>query len=136
MKIKSFILSGFIGGVLDFLIGWLFYNMLFEEYFGIDKQISLGAVFGESLSFGFLIAFIFVYLSHTQTFSNGLRIGATLGLLVGVMSNFSYWGGQDYADWEKFLFDVVLYFVTGAIVGGGIGICNRAASPKIRGAVY
>lgn len=136
MKIKSFVLGGFIGGVADFLIGWLFYAVLFADYFGTDKQMTLGAVFGESLSYGFLIAYVFVYLSNTQTFSNGLRTGGTLGLLIGTLSNFSYWGAKEYADWEKFLFDVVLCFVTGAIVGGVVGICNRLGSPKIKGAVY
>ncbi len=33
MNVKNFIVGGIVGGIVDFLLGWLFYGMLFKDIF-------------------------------------------------------------------------------------------------------
>ena len=33
MKTKTFVISGLVGGVVDWLLGWLFYGIIFADTF-------------------------------------------------------------------------------------------------------
>lgn len=135
MRVKNLILCGLAGGITNFLLGWLFYGILFVDYFASDPM-NLGQVFGGCLTFGFLLAYVFVYLADIQTLSGGMSAGATFGFILGIMNNFFSWAARPETDWEKFMFDVALCVVTGAIVGAVIGYINKASKPKLRGAIY
>ena len=34
MNVKNFLVAGFVGGIVDWLLGWLFYGIIFKSIYG------------------------------------------------------------------------------------------------------
>ena len=124
---KNFILAGIAGGIIDFLLGWLLYGMLFRDYFG-GGEPNLGLIAGGCLFFGLLMAYILVGLSGTRSFAGGLKAGAVIGFILSIMNNFFMRSMDTAVNWEQFAVDVAIGIVMGAIVGGIVGAVNGAGS--------
>ncbi|MFM2213693.1 MAG: hypothetical protein RL427_956, partial [Bacteroidota bacterium] len=62
MNVKNFMVGGIVGGVADFLMGWLLYGILLKDTFpkpqGAGPENMLFIFLG-CLCFGFLLSFIF-----------------------------------------------------------------------------
>jgi riboflavin transporter FmnP len=129
MKMKNFLLAGIAGGITDFLLGWVLYGILFMDYFGGAEPMSMQFIGFGCLTFGFLIAYIYVRWANLVTFITGLKAGAGIGLFMGLMRNFFDLSMKTGAvDWQKFAVDVVISVVMGAIVGGVVAVVNGALS--------
>jgi len=127
MNIKNFIICGLAGGITDFLLGWVFYGMLFHEYFG-SAEPNLGLIAGGCFSFGFLISYIYVGLAGISTLSGGMKAGAVIGFIMGIMNNFFMNSMENPVNYEKFALDVAICLVIGSLVGGVVGAVNGASS--------
>ena len=61
MNVKNFIIGGIVGGIVDFLLGWIVYGMILHDMMPME----LGAkenfmhVFLGCMAFGFLISWYF-----------------------------------------------------------------------------
>jgi hypothetical protein len=131
MNVKNFLLAGIAGGITDFLLGWLLYGMLFREYFG-GEEPNLTFIFAGCMSFGFLISYIYVRWANLVTAMTGLRAGAGIGLLMGLMENFFRYSMAGQAmDYQKFAVDVVICLIMGAGVGAVTAAVNGALSKKV-----
>jgi predicted neutral ceramidase superfamily lipid hydrolase len=129
MKTQKFFLGGIAGGIADFLLGWLFYGILFSEFLMPEGQEpSMGMIFAGCMSFGFLIAYIVVYLSTLTTFMAGLKAGALIGFFMGCMQNFFSEYCNPNLTLEKFLLDVAISVVIGMIVTGIVAAVNGRGS--------
>jgi len=129
MNVKNFVLAGIAGGITDFLLGWVLYGMLFRDYFaGPDPNIAM--IFGGCMSFGFLISYFYVRWANLVTFMTGLKAGAGIGLIMGIMNNFFMSAGESVVDYEKFAVDVVISIIMGSVVGGIVAATNGALSKK------
>jgi uncharacterized membrane protein len=130
MNTNKFILSGIAGGVVFFLLGYVFYGMLLSDFFmthagpakgvnrATDHMLFLYIILG-NLLFGFLLAYIFGKAS-VSTVSNGLVTGAIVGFLAS-----SSFGCVNYATtWissrTSVLADVATYTVISAIAGAAV----------------
>ena len=128
MNFKNFILAGIAGGITDFLLGYLFYGILFHTYFG-SMEPNLKFIFLGCMSFGFLISYIYVRYANLVTFMAGLKGGAVIGLLTGLMYNFFNLEAMGaVVDYQKFAVDVALTIVLGAGVGAVTAAVNGALS--------
>ena len=123
MNTKSFLLSGVVAFVLNFLLGWLFYGILFPDL--MPKQgeddivfIALGCLFS-----GFLLAYIFTLVASIKGLTNGLKIGAIYGLLSGLSMNFFMYASME-PNYQNIATDVVLSIVMMAIVGAAVAMIN------------
>ena len=120
-------MAGIAGGITDFLLGWLFYGILFYDYFGNQAPdityIALGC-----LTFGMLISYIFVRWANLVKFVSGLQAGAVIGLLISLMNNFFMTAMDAQANMERMAADVGICIVVGAIVGGVVAAVNGAMS--------
>ena len=125
MKAKNFVIAGMAGGITDFLLGWLFYGMLFREYFGAGEP-NLAFIFMGCLSFGFLMSYILTRWANLVTLMAGMKAGAVVGFIMGLMNNFFMWSDDAVVNYEKFGVDVVICIVMGAIVGGVVAAVNGA----------
>lgn len=123
MNSKSFVLASLAGGITDFLLGWLFYGMIFSQYFPQEMPNMLFIALG-CLTFGILLAYIFVRWANITTFVGGLKAGATVGFIVGLMSNFFMRANSEIVDYENFAIDMVISLVIGAIVGAVVGMVH------------
>ncbi len=131
MNVKNFLLAGIAGGITDFLLGWIFYGILFREYFG-SAEPNLTFIFLGCLSFGFVISYIFVRWANIVNFTTGMKAGAVIGLLFGLMDNFfrSAMGGG-VVDYQRFALDVAICLVIGAVVGAVVGAVNGSLSKSV-----
>ena len=125
MNVKNFLVTGIIGGIVDWLLGWLFYGMLFADHFGGGAHpenmlfIALGC-----LTYGFFISYIYSRWAHISTASTGLTAGAVIGMFYGFLSNFFSNSNNATPDYQLIALDLVIMIVMGALVGATIGLVN------------
>lgn len=118
---KKLFLSGIIGAIVYFLLGWLFYGILFTENTSGEESmlfIGLGCLF-----YAFIYATIFSRWANITTFSAGLRAGAILGLLYALSWYFFFVKGDfDYLNFIKeILINIAMSAILGSVIAYVIG---------------
>ncbi len=126
MSAKKFLVSGVVGGIVCYLLGWLLYGIIFMDQFPIKEgevmnmtMIALG-----SLIWGSFVAYIFVKWAQISTWQTGLQAGAIIGVFLGLYWNFFYNVMKATADinWQVVGLDIVITVVITAITGAIIAV--------------
>lgn len=130
MNAKNFLVSGIVGGLVNFLLGWLLYGIVFESQFPVKEgdvmnitMIALG-----SLVSGLFVAYIFTKWAHINNWMTGIKSGAILGFFLALYWNFfiNVKKSTDNIDWQIFGLDTILTIVLTALTGAAIAIvCNK-----------
>ena len=85
MKTKNFLVSGIVGGIVDFLLGWLFYGIIFINTFPQPEENSNTMIF---IFLGCMTFGLFVSYSGTKGAQRTTaRTGAKAGAVKSVTSN-------------------------------------------------
>lgn len=129
MNWNKIIIGGFVGGIAYFLLGWLFYGILWptilphEPAFpDVMKEMpDLLPLFIGNISLGFLLAFVFDHWASISTFQRGLKGGAVIGFLVAFGYDLILYGTTNLFGLKDLAIDVVIFTVMSAIVGGAVG---------------
>jgi len=128
MDTTKFILASLIGGVVLFILGGLFYAVLFMDYFnsvaapGLYKiEPTMWAIFVGELLSGSLLALIFSKWAAIKTFVTGLKSGSLIGIILGLGMGFTFYGAANMYDLPSMLFDAILGAIRFGIAGGVIG---------------
>jgi len=124
MNVKNFLISGIAGGIVDFLLGWLFYGILLKDVFPMTGTENMTFIFLGCMSLGFLMSFIF---SMGETISKcvpGIKAGAGIGLFLGLYSDFFMNVSNAAVNYQNIAIDVVVTIVMSAIVGSVIAVVN------------
>ena len=138
MNTKKIFIGGIVGGVLYFLLGYLFYGVLLTQYFKdhagsviADKpmeQIIWWALILGNLFSGFLLAYVFSK-SGVATLSSGLITGGLLGLLMSASYDLIVYATTNISSKHAMCADIatftVMSAIAGAIVGAVMGMGNR-----------
>ncbi|MGC4041772.1 MAG: hypothetical protein QM710_13550 [Flavobacterium sp.] len=124
MNAKNFIVGGIVGGIVDYLLGWLFYGILFMDALGGKEPVNMLFIFLGCLSFGFLVSYIFTRWAHITTATTGLKAGAVLGLFSGLQSNFFGNSMEAVPNYQHIALDMAIMIVMGALVGVAVGLVN------------
>lgn len=127
MKIKNFLAAGIVGGIVDFLLGWLFYGILFKDHFSGEPANMLFIALG-CMTFGFFLSYIFIKWASISNFITGAKAGAVMGLFIGLYSNFFMRSNSLEVDYKNFGLDLVITIVMSAIVGAVIAAINGSMS--------
>ena len=127
----KFIVGGIVGGVVLFLLGYLFYGIVFASYLEsvTTKQAPAvmrpmealyfpGLIVGNLIS-GFLIAFVFLK-AKTSTVGAGLITGAILGFLVSAGVDCTIYGTTYMFKLKGLIADVCISTMMMAIAGAVI----------------
>ena len=124
MNTKSFIISGFVGGIVNFLLGWVFYGMLFKDSFPQPSESDSSAmafIAVGAFSVAFFIAFVFGHWAQISTLKTGAIGGALIGLFMGIIANAFARGMDASITFERMLIDfavtIVMYCIVGAVIG-------------------
>ena len=127
MNTKSFLLSGIVGAIVYFLLGWLFYGVLFTELHGDAEpcmwMIALGCLF-----MALLISLIYNRWASITTFSTGLKAGFFIGLLYSLSMSFFWFSGECIS--TDFFITIAIETISLAIVGGVVGYANGLFGKK------
>lgn len=123
MNTKKFIAGGFIGGLVDFMLGWLFYGILFKNVYPAGEDQNLTFIFLGCLVYAFFISYIFNKWASISTFNSGAIAGAIIGLFYSLSMNLYMFSNQPF-NLTNFLLDIGITIVMSSIVGGVIGLIN------------
>ena len=139
MNTKNFLIGGIVGGVVYFLLGYLFYGVLLTDFFrdhpgtatnvdrGMENMVWWSLILG-NLLFGFLLAYIFAK-AGVSTVSNGLVTGGIVGFLMCSSIQLTMYGTTNIMSKQGMAAEIAAFTVMSAIVGAVIaaviGMLNR-----------
>lgn len=119
MNSKSFFLSGVAGTIVSFLLGFVFYGLLFTDIY--PQEQSMLFIFLGCLFYAFTFALIFSRWAHISTFTSGAKAGFFIGLLWSLSMNFFMYASNSGID-SNFALLVAIDAVSAAIMGGVIAL--------------
>ncbi len=125
MNTKKIIVAAIAGFVVYFLLGWLFYGVLFTDLYPKPENeaehlqfVALGCLF-----FSLLISYVWVKWAGFTNWISGLKAGAIFGLLYGTSMNMFMASGMQFV-MENFIKDMIATVVSVAILGAVIAFVN------------
>lgn len=126
MKTKNFLVSGLVGGIANFVLGWLFYGIIFKDFFPQPDESTntMLFIFLGCITFGLFLAYIYTKWAQITTAVTGAKAGAVLGLMMGLYFNFFGLAMNSEATLQMAALDVGIGIVLTAIVGAIIGAIN------------
>jgi hypothetical protein len=117
MNIKSFLISSVVGGSVYFLLGWLFYGILFSDIYPSNGEENLLFVFLGCLVYAVFLSFVFLKWANISTLISGAKAGGIIAFFTSISTNLFLMSNKVMAP-ENFMIDVAIMIVCGAIVGG------------------
>ena len=124
MNVKNFIIGGIVGGIADFLLGWLFYGTLFADSFGGGHPANMPFIALGCMTFGFFVSFIFSKWAQISTAATGAKAGAVIGLFLGLFGNFFMNSMNLTPDYKLIALDMVIMIFKAGVVGAIISFIH------------
>ncbi len=124
MNVKNFLVSGIVGGIVEFLLGWLFYGILFKNSFPTNGNENMLFIFLGCMTFGFFVSYNFTKWAGISNVATGLKAGAVIGLFMSLYSNFFMNSMTAEINYQTMGLDVVITVVMAALVGAVIALVN------------
>lgn len=123
MKTKNFLVSGIVGGVINFLLGWVFYGILFKDIYPEGENMNLVFTFFGCLTYGLFIAYVFIKWAGIAIPLTGIKAGAIIGFFTSLSMNL-YLYTYKPANYQNMVLDVIITIVISAIMGAAIAAIN------------
>ena len=126
MNMKNFLVSGIVGGIIYFFLGWLFYGILFKDAFPSTGNENYVMIFLGCLTFGLFTAYIFTKWARISNWITGFGSGAILGLFMAFYMDFfanSMKLTQDI-NFQIMAIDIGITVVMSALTGAVIALVN------------
>jgi len=127
MNSQKFIVGGIVGGILYFVLGYVFYGLLLKGFFdsngmAVDmEKIVWWAMIVGNLAGGFLLAYI-LSKANVTTASGGAGTGFVVGLLLSLSFDLMMYGiGHGMTEMKGIAADVAVSAVLTAIIGAVVG---------------
>jgi len=132
MNTNKFIVGGIIGGVANFILGYLVWGLALMNFMKEHtSEIGKPAVRGEddmvwwamivaNLMLGFLLSYI-LNKSNVTSAGAGAATGLVVGLLMSVAFDCFVYGQLDVFDTTAMIVDILASTVVSTIIGGIIG---------------
>jgi hypothetical protein len=124
MNVKNFLVSGIVGGIVEFLLGGLFYGILFKNSFPTNGNENMLFIFLGCITFGFFVSYIFTKWAGISNVATGLKAGAVIGLFISLYSNFFMNSMTAEVNYQTMGLDVAITVVMAALVGAVIALVN------------
>lgn len=141
MNSQKFVVGGLVGGIVNFLLGWVIYGMLLKDF--MNSNIAPGTMRSDSdmiwwalivgnLSFGFLLAYV-IGKGGSASAGKGAGVGFILGLLVCLGYDLiSYATSTTITSLKMVAADVaataVMSAIAGAVVGWVMGMSKKTVA--------
>lgn len=123
MNVKNFLIAGIVGGLVDFLLGFLFYGIIFKDIYPETPEMKLEFIFLGCITFGLLMSYLFIKWAGIKNPVTGFTAGASIGFLYGLSTNFFMYSNRPLVT-QNFIIDVVISIIIGAAVGTAVALVN------------
>jgi hypothetical protein len=133
MNTKTFLIAGLVGGITNWLLGWLFYGILPEDFFTQPKDSvkTMVSILAGCLTVGLFISYIFNRWAKISTAKTGAKAGFIIGVFMGLIANLfnmAFVKGLTYGMFaEDVAITIVMTIITGAVIGLLTGKLNRGS---------
>ncbi|MCF6132486.1 hypothetical protein [Flavobacterium wongokense] len=126
MNVKNFIVGGIVGGIVDFLLGWVVYGMLLHDMMPMEPgaKENMLHIFLGCMSFGFLISWVFSQGEGISNVGAGIKMAIGIALFMGLCSHFFMNMTSDTIDCKYMAIDILGSFVLAAGVGAAVATVN------------
>ncbi|MES2411717.1 MAG: hypothetical protein V4535_09775 [Bacteroidota bacterium] len=128
MNVKNFIVGGIVGGIVDFLLGWVVYGMLLKDTFPkspCDGPVeNMLFIFLGCMSFGFLISWVFSQGEGISNMSAGIKMALGIAVFMALSAWFFRHMTQETIDVKLMVIDVVACMVLATGVGAAVAMVN------------
>jgi hypothetical protein len=122
MNTKSLIFSTITGTITYFLLGWLFYTVLFTELYPATEGQSMLFIFLGTLFYVLLFSIVFTYWTDITTFKTGAVVGLIMGLLYSLSMSFYMSSSDGMLDVERVGTELIIGGISTALMGGVVGL--------------
>jgi hypothetical protein len=137
MNSQKFIVGGIVGGILYFLLGYVFYGLLLKSFFDSNgmavnmDNVKWWAMIVGNLAGGFLLAYILTK-GNVSTAAGGAGTGFVVGLLMSLSFDLVMFGIGKGMELKGVAADVavaaVMTAVIGAVVGWVLGMSKKTVA--------
>lgn len=126
---NKIVTAGIAGGVIFFLLGWLFYGIILMDFLSensglpasLQKRIpDMLPLAVANLAWGFLYALVLGRWGTQLTIMQGVKHGALLALLVALFIDLSLYATTTIIDFKCLVADIIAMTIIGAIGGAAI----------------
>ena len=116
---KKILLSGIVGTIVYYLLGWLVYGLILPEK--STGEESMLFIFLGCLFYAFLIAYVFCKLAQLSSFKTGFTAGLVMGILYAMVWYF-------FMNWEfkpiALIEEIIIGGLMTAVLGGAVAYVN------------
>ncbi|MEO5776030.1 MAG: hypothetical protein ABIQ27_03945 [Flavobacterium sp.] len=127
MNVKNFLIGGIVGGIVDFLLGWLVYGMLLKNMMpppeGSGPENMLYIFLG-CMSFGFLISWVFAQGEGISNVTAGIKMAIGISIFMSLCTHFFQNMYSDSVDVKMVAIDIVAGLVLATGVGAVVAMVN------------
>jgi hypothetical protein len=123
MNVKNFLVSGVVGGIVNFLLGWVFYGMLFKDIYPEGENMNLLFTFLGCMTSGLFIAYIFTKWAGITNPVTGIKAGAVIGFFTSLSMNLFMYSNRTL-NYQNMALDVIITIVISAFMGAVIAFVN------------
>jgi hypothetical protein len=126
MDVKKFMIGGIVGGIVDFLFGWLIYGIVLKDTFPIEEGAiqNMLFIFLGCMSYGFLLSFVFAQSEGISKCVPGIKLAAGIALFMTLSTNFFMHMTKETIDVKLLVIDVIASMVIASFVGATIAVVN------------
>ncbi|MEM9324263.1 MAG: hypothetical protein AAGA85_01345 [Bacteroidota bacterium] len=132
MSTQSKLLATLAGFATYFLLGFLFYGVLFSgmvdtmagsagNVMRSDDSMVWWALIVGNIAMAYLLVHIFSKWASISTFIGGLKGGATIGLILAIAYDFTSYGTTNVLNLTGVLVDIAVMIVLMGLTGGVVG---------------
>lgn len=121
MNVKNFLVAGIAGGIINFLLGWVFYGILFKDIYPEGEDMNLVFTFLGCLTSGLFVAFIFTKWAGISMPVTGLKAGAIIGFFTSLSMNFFMYSNKA-VNYQNIALDVLISIIISAIIGAAVAL--------------
>ncbi|TGD59863.1 hypothetical protein [Flavobacterium humi] len=123
MNLKNFFIAGIVGGIVDFLLGWILYGMIFTDIYPQNEHTKLHFIFLGCMTFGFFISYLYIRWAGITTPKIGLATGLIIGFFNSLAMNFFMYSSMEF-NMQNMLSDIFASIIIGGGVGGAVAFVN------------
>ncbi len=123
MNVKKILIAGIVGGIVDFLLGWIFYGMLFKDLYPQNENTNLTFIFLGCMTFGLFISYIFNKWASIVNPLTGFKAGATIAIMNSLAMNFFMYSGKE-VNYQNMVIDIAISTFVGAVMGAIIALVS------------